>query len=79
MWIIVVTETNKEEYKGTPYADVLVVLINTLPYTLCRTQGKELMMVSWQLEHYQLQFADLKALIAEPTAAFATNQPQQGK
>ena len=71
----VVTETNKEEYiKAAVCADVLVVLINTLPaHTMPDARQGTDDRFRRQLEHYQLRAADLKALIAEPNAAaFAT-------
>lgn len=66
-----VTTTNKEEYiKAAVCADVLVVLINTLPaHTMPEARQGTDDRFRRQLEQFQLRAADLKALIAEPNAA----------
>ena len=71
----VVTTANKEEYiKAAVCADVLVILINTLPaHTMPEARQGTDDRFRRQLEQFQLRAAELKALIAEPNAAaFAT-------
>ena len=71
----VVTETNKEEYiKAAVCADVLTVLVNTLPHhTMMDAKEGTDDRFRRQLEHFQLRAADFRTLIAEPNAAaFAT-------
>ena len=67
----VVTTANKEEYiKAAVCADVLVILINTLPaHTMPEARQGTDDRFRRQLEQFQLRAADLKALIAEPNAA----------
>lgn len=66
-----VTTSNKEEYiKAAVCADVLVVLVNTLPHhTMLKAKEGTDDRFRRQLEQFQLRAADLKALIAEPPAA----------
>ena len=70
-----VTTANKEEYiKAAVCADVLVVLINTLPaHTMPDARQGTDDRFRRQLEQFQMRAADLRTLIAEPNAAaFAT-------
>ena len=66
-----VTTAQKEEFiKAAVCADVLVVLISTLPHHTmpdARTGTDD--RFRRQLEHFQARAADLKTMIAEPNAA----------
>jgi hypothetical protein len=66
-----VTTTNKEEYiKSAVCADVLVVLINTLPaHTMPEARQGTDDRFRRQLEHFQLRSSELRQLIAEPNAS----------
>lgn len=66
-----VTTAQKEEYiKAAVCADVLAVLINTIPHhTMDGTRTGSDDRFRRQLEQFQMRAADLKALIAEPPAA----------
>ena len=66
-----VTTAQKEEFiKAAVCADVLAVLINTLPhYTMGETRTGTDDRFRRQLEHFQARAADLKTMIAEPNAA----------
>jgi hypothetical protein len=71
-----VTTTNKEEYiKASVCADVLAVLVNTLPHhTMLDAKEGTDDRYRRQLENFQMRAADFKMLIAEPNAAaFATD------
>ena len=66
-----VTLANKEEYiKAAVCADVLAVLVNTLPHhTMTQTREGTDDRFRRQLEQFQMRAADLRRLIAEPNAA----------
>tara|TARA_R100001440_G_scaffold5671_1_gene12070 strand:+ start:561 stop:947 length:387 start_codon:yes stop_codon:yes gene_type:complete len=66
-----VTTANKEEYiKAAVCADVLVILINTLPgLTMPEARQGTDDRFRRQLEQFQMRANDFKALIAEPNAA----------
>ena len=66
-----VSTANKEDYiKAAVCADVLVVLINTLPsHTMPEARQGTDDRFRRQLEQFQLRVADLKQLIAEPNAS----------
>ena len=66
-----VSTANKEDYiKAAVCADVLVVLINTLPaHTMPEARQGTDDRFRRQLEQFQLRAADLKRLIAEPNAS----------
>lgn len=66
-----VTTANKEEYiKAAVCADVLTVLVNTLPHhTMMDAKEGTDDRFRRQLEHFQLRASDLRTLIAEPNAA----------
>jgi len=66
-----VTTAQKEEYiKAAVCADVLVVLVNTLPHhTMPGTREGTDDRFRRQLEQFQMRAGELKAMIAEPNAA----------
>lgn len=66
-----VTTAQKEEFiKAAVCADVLAVLINTLPHhTMGETRTGTDDRFRRQLEQFQARAAELKAMIAEPSAA----------
>ena len=66
-----VSTANKEDYiKAAVCADVLVVLINTLPaHTMPEARQGTDDRFRRQLEQFQLRADDLKKLIAEPNAS----------
>ena len=66
-----VTTAQKEEFvKSAVCADVLAVLVNTLPHhTMMDAREGTDDRFRRQLEHFQLRTAELKAMIAEPNAA----------
>lgn len=66
-----VTTAQKEEFiKAAVCADVLAVLVNTLPHhTMPGTREGTDDRFRRQLEQFQLRAADLRAMIAEPPAA----------